>query len=76
MKPFIIKSLKQHIQLGLNTDTAYILGKKNALFINEINKEQKLFKELAILDHPRYIQQYKSKQKHEYIDKYIIALNK
>ncbi|MBP7185125.1 MAG: DUF4918 family protein [Saprospiraceae bacterium] len=40
-----------------------------------MNRETKLFDRLIILEHPRYIQQYQSKEKQQYINKYIIALN-
>ena len=36
---------------------------------------QKLFEKMIVLEHPRYIQQYKSKEKDLYIDKYLIAFN-
>ena len=71
----MIESLKKHIDLGLRTDEVYILGKKNATFIDKLNKETSLFKNLVVLEHPRFIQQYKSKEKHFYIDKYLLALN-
>ena len=74
VKEFMILSLKNHISIGLNTDKVYILGKKNAEYINKINKSEKLFKELIVLEHPRYIQQYKSKEKQIYIDKYLKEL--
>lgn len=76
VKDFMIVSLKKHISLGLDTSEVFVLGKKNAAFIQKLNKEAKLFDRLTILEHPRYIQQYKSKEKQEYIDKYILALNK
>ncbi|WP_353134374.1 SMUG2 DNA glycosylase family protein [Pseudopedobacter sp.] len=76
VKDFMIYSLKQHISLGLDTSEVFILGKKNADFIGKLNKEEKLFDKLTILEHPRYIQQYKSKDKQLYIDKYIKALYK
>lgn len=75
VKDFMIESLKKHIDLGLRTDEVYILGKKNATFIDKLNKETSLFKNLVVLEHPRFIQQYKSKEKHFYIDKYLLALN-
>ena len=75
VKDFMILTLKNHINLGLDTSQVYILGKKNALFINKLNKEAKLFEQLKVLEHPRYIQQYKSKEKQLYIDKYILTLN-
>jgi len=52
------------------------LGVKNAKFIEIINKEQKLFDKMTILEHPRFIQQYKSKEKQLFIDKYLNAFNK
>jgi hypothetical protein len=62
--------------LGLDTSEVFVMGKKNALFISKLNEEAKLFGKLTILEHPRYIQQYKSKEKQLYIEKYILALNK
>ena len=74
VKTFMISSLKQHISLGLDTAEVFVLGKKNAGFISIINKEENLFGKITILEHPRYIQQYKSKEQLFYIDKYITAL--
>ncbi|MNL58507.1 hypothetical protein D3C87_1821480 [compost metagenome] len=70
----MIESLKKHISLGLDTTNVFVLGKKNATFIEKINKEEHLFENLMILDHPRYIQQYKSRDKEHYINKYIGVL--
>lgn len=74
LKPFIISQIKEQITFGVNTDTAYILGKKNAVLFEAINKEEELFKKYVILPHPRYIQQYQSKFKEQYIQMYIDAL--
>ena len=76
VKDFMILTLRNHICLGLDTSEVYVLGKKNALFIQKLNKEAHLFDHLKVLEHPRYIQQYKSKKKQFYIDKYILTLNK
>lgn len=75
VKDFMILTLKNHISLGIDTSEVFVLGKKNANFIQKLNKEVKLFDSLKILEHPRYIQQYKSKEKQLYIDKYILTLN-
>lgn len=75
VKDFMIQSLKKHIDLGLDTSRVFVLGKKNAGFIQKLNHEAHLFDQIEILEHPRYIQQYKSKEKQLYIDKYILALN-
>ena len=76
VRDFMILTLRNHISLGLDTSEVYVLGKKNALFIQKLNKEARLFDQLKVLEHPRYIQQYKSKEKQFYIDKYILTLNK
>lgn len=75
VKDFMLLTLKNNINMGLDTSEVYVLGKKNALFIQKLNKEAQLFDRIKILEHPRYIQQYKSKEKHLYIDKYILTLN-
>ncbi|WP_445432362.1 SMUG2 DNA glycosylase family protein [Chryseobacterium indoltheticum] len=74
VKDFMIDCLKKHISLNLDTSEVFILGKKNAEFISKLNSEANLFDKMTVLEHPRYIQQYKSKEKDLYIDKYILAL--
>ncbi|MFL9835068.1 SMUG2 DNA glycosylase family protein [Chryseobacterium terrae] len=76
VKDFMIDSLKKHISLNIDTSEIFILGKKNATFISKLNQEANLFEKMTVLEHPRYIQQYKSKEKYLYIDKYILALKK
>ena len=76
LEDYMIETLKQHINLGLNTSEVVVLGVKNARFIQKLNKRAKFFKRIKVLEHPRYIQQYKFKEKQFYIDKYIITLNK
>ncbi len=75
VKDFMIDSLKKHISLGIDTSKVFVLGKKNAEFIQKLNLQAKLFDQLEILEHLRFIQQYKSKEKQLYIDKYILSLN-
>lgn len=75
VKEFMILSLKKQISIGLDTSEVFVLGKKNAVFLQNLNKEAKLFGSLKVLEHPRYIQQYKSKEKQLFIDKYILTLN-
>ena len=75
-KDFMIESLKKHIAIGVETDEVFVLGKKNADFIKKLNKEAQLFNKIIVLEHPRFIQQYKSKEKQLYIDKYIMNFNK
>jgi len=75
VKPFIIKTLQQQIAFGIDTGTCYCLGTgKNYAFLSELNKEMSFFQHIIPLEHPRYIMQYKSKQKQYYIDKYLDLL--
>ncbi len=76
VKDFMIDSLKKHLSLNLDPSEIFIMGKKNADFITKINQEANLFDKMTVLEHPRYIQQYKSKEKQLYMDKYILALKK
>lgn len=75
VKDFMIWSLREHIALGLDTREVYVLGKKNANFIHKLNKEALLFWEIVVLDHPRYIQQYKYHERMWYIQKYLNVFN-
>jgi hypothetical protein len=76
VKEFMIDSLRKHIHMGLDTSAVFILGKKNGEFIGKINQQEKLFDKLTVLEHPRYIQQYRSKEKQHYIDKYLQAFSR
>ena len=76
VKPFMINSLKKHISLGLDTSEVFVMGKKNATFLEKINSKEKFFDKMTVLEHPRYIQQYKSKEKELFIDKYLLSLMK
>ena len=73
-REYMIETLKKHIALGLDTQKVYVLGKKNATFLEKLNKEASLFEKMVVLEHPRYIEQYKSKEKPLYIDKFITLL--
>ena len=75
VEDFMVESLIKHISLGLDTSEVFVLGVKNAAFLKKINDREKLFDQMTVLEHPRYIQQYKSKEKEFYIDKYLLAFN-
>jgi hypothetical protein len=71
---FIIKSMKQHIALGIYTDVCFCFGTgKNEKFFQEINMRFGFFDKIVALEHPRYVMQYKSASKQVYIDKYMRA---
>ena len=73
---FIIKSLQLQLAFGIDTSVCYCIGSgENYKFLLKINKEYKFFDEIIPLEHPRFIMQYNSKQKDNFIEKYLNALN-
>ncbi|MFT4023285.1 MAG: DUF4918 family protein [Flavihumibacter sp.] len=76
VKPFMVKSIRKLIALGMKTDTVYCMGAgKNEKALQALNREYKFFDRLVALEHPRFIMQYKRKFVSEYIQKYIDALS-
>jgi hypothetical protein len=69
---FIISNLKKQLDFGIEHDVCFCLGTgKNYSFIMQLNSELKLFDRIIPLEHPRYVMQYKTKQKDLYIKKYL-----
>ncbi len=75
VKPFITENLKQQIALGTDTRRVIILGKKNGRYFDKINREHRLFETREVLDHPRFIEQYKARERAAYIGRYLGVLN-
>jgi len=74
--PFILKSIKQMIAMGMDTEKVFCLGTgKNFKFLTEFNKVHGLFNTVVALEHPRYVMQYKSKQKQDYLDRFVDLLS-
>ncbi len=73
--PFILKTIRQQLKFGIDTQTCFCLGTgKNFKFLKKLNGEHGFFEKIVPLEHPRYIMQYKSKQKQKYIEKYMRLL--
>ncbi len=69
--PFILNTLKEQINLGIDTSVCYCLGTgKNEKFIRKLNDEYNFFGMVVALEHPRFIMQYRARFKHDYILKY------
>lgn len=75
LKPEIKKSLETQIRFGSKKEKVLILGKKNAEFFNLINKDLGIIKNEIVLDHPRFIMQYKQRFRKDYIKNYIAAID-
>jgi hypothetical protein len=74
---FITTSLEKQLDFGINREVCFCLGAgKNEKFLRELNMAKGYFKKIIPLEHPRYIVQYKTKFKDEYIKKYLEELEK
>ena len=71
---FIHKSIRRQIGFGVYTETAFCFGTgKNEKFLRQLNETHQYFGRIIPLEHPRFIMQYKAKEKNRYIDKYLSA---
>jgi len=74
---FGVENIRKQLGLGIETDIGYCFGTgKNEKFITALNDKYGFFKEIIALEHPRFVMQYKSRTKMEYIDKYLRAFSK
>ena len=72
----IVSSIQAQIDFGIDTSMCYCIGSgENYTFLSKVNDKYKFFKEIIPLEHPRFIMQYNSKYKDEYLEKYLNALN-
>lgn len=68
-------SLRQQVQdLGLRRDVAVSLGRRNGTFFQRLNDELGLFEKIIVLDHPRYLMQYKSRDLAANVAHYVETL--
>ena len=74
-KQKIIHWIESQIKYIGISDVCVVIGKgKNINFFEMINKEYNFFKDVIVLPHPRWILQYKSKDKNIYISEYVNKL--
>lgn len=73
--PFIIECINKQVAMGFNTDKCICIGgEKNFKFLSALNSENNWFGEIIPLPHPRFILQYRRKQKDKFIHQYLSAL--
>lgn len=72
---FAVTSLVKQLGFGIHRDVCFCLGTgKNFKFLQSLNDKFKFFERIEPLEHPRFIMQYRSKQKNEYLKAYIEKL--
>ena len=73
---YIINSIKEILKFNIDTSVCYSIGSgQNYEYLLKINKEYKFFDRIIPLEHPRFIMQYNSKNKDDYLKKYLDAFN-
>lgn len=77
LKPFVVETLIRQFEFGARSGAVIILGSgKNAHVFRELNDEHRWFKEVYVLEHPRFVAQYQRKNIAQYLDKYHDAFAK
>ena len=76
IRDFILQSVKKQQNITQSNDRCIILGSgKNMDFFGPLNEEYKLFENVQVLKHPRWIMQYRRKSVDEYVQEYIKILS-
>jgi hypothetical protein len=76
VKPFIIACMEQQLSWNVDTKSCYCIGgDKNLKFFTSLNDRYKWFRKITPLPHPRFIMQYRRKQKDNFIRQYLSALS-
>ncbi len=73
--PFIVETLKKQCAFGIDNSVCFCLGTgKNYKFLEKLNKDLQFFHRIIPLEHPRFIMQYRARQRQEYVRKYVEVL--
>lgn len=77
VEPFIIKNLKKLIDFKVDRGACYAIGgEKNFKYLLSLNERFQWFTEIHPLPHPRFIMQYRRKQKQQFIQQYLQLITK
>ena len=73
--PFIIENIETQLKFGADRSRVFCLGQgKNYEFLVRINEAHGWWERVIPLPHPRWIMQYKLKQKKDFIEQYKMML--
>lgn len=77
VEPFIIANIEEMIRFGSERDVCLCIGgEKNFKYLSRLNERFQWFDSIIPLPHPRFIMQYRRKQKDVFIDQYLQAIKK
>jgi len=76
VEPFVVDCINQQLSWGLHANICFCIGEsENLNYLNKLNEKYGWFSKIIGLPHPRFIMQYKLKQKEAYVNTYISRLN-
>lgn len=75
VEPFIIESIEAQLRLPVDRSVCAVIGgEKNFKYLAKLNARCGWFEKLEPIPHPRFIMQYKRKEKEAFIDQYLQVL--
>lgn len=77
LRPFILESIKRQLGFGLRSRDIICVGQgKNLKYLEALNKKHGLFGKIHTVPHPRWVMQYRRKEKEKYIARYLKVFEK
>jgi hypothetical protein len=74
--PDIRQSVRQMVdEVGMARHAAVCLGQRNGKYFHKLNAELQLFDQIHVLDHPRYLMQYKRRALADNVAHYVRVLD-
>ena len=74
IEPFVIDCINKQLSWGIIRDVCFCIGEgENLKYLQQLNDKYQWFKGIKPVSHPRFIMQYKLKQKQTYIQQYLDA---
>lgn len=75
LEPFVVNTLHAQLAFGADRRQAICLGRgKNHQYLRRLNEQHHFFDRILALEHPRYIMQYKWKEKERYVLQFVQTL--
>lgn len=76
VEPFIVQNLQKLLGFGVPREVCICIGgEKNFKYLQKLNAQHQFFGEIIPVAHPRFILQYRRKEKETFIDQYLQALH-
>lgn len=77
LEPYITQTLLEQMSIPQAKPNIICVGTgKNLKYLEAFNKKHNCFESIEVVPHPRWIMQYRRKEKQKYINHYIDILNK